>query len=201
MAPRWESIGATAFAVATDGLRVAYYTPEGEEDLRSVARSTKLPVIRLDWILHPLQMVETLRLAACGVNLIVQVLKANVIGLTGFAKPTGMDLIFECVNMQDVRAAEACGAVLFGINLSVGLKLAGIPGAKEQSMKGLIESLPQGAFSIVGASSVKDVRFAKSAGADAILLKYDALENDSQLAGKQPEEVMDIISSILSGDD
>ena len=200
-AQRWESIGATAFGVATD----AYYTPLGEEDLGSVVRATKLPVIRLDWVLHPLQMLDTVRVAACGVNLILQVLKANVMPLVKFGGPEGpckgMDMIFECVNTQDVKIAEACGAVLFGINLSVGLKLASIPGAKEQTMKSLLGSLPQGVFSVVGVKSIDEIRFAKSAGADAIFLKHDALENDPQLAERRPEEVMDMISGILSGDD
>merc|ERR1711988_1055330 len=140
--------------------------------------------MRYDWILSPLQIVETLKAKACGAPLVLQVLRQGTAAMAKFAAPSGMDLIYEVVNVEDVAAADAFGAVLYGINLSIGLKLAGIPGAKEQTMQGLMNSLPQGVFSVVGAESLEEMRFAKYAGADAIFLKHSAFQNDPQLRGK-----------------
>ncbi len=52
LAKLYESGGADALAVPTD----SYDTSTGLADLLAVCRAVKCPVIRRDWILHPLQV-------------------------------------------------------------------------------------------------------------------------------------------------
>lgn len=51
-AKQFEAAGVDAIAVPTD----AADTPTGLADLLAVCRAVKIPVIRRDWILHPLQV-------------------------------------------------------------------------------------------------------------------------------------------------
>lgn len=53
LAKMYEAGGADALAVPTD----LYDTSTGLADLLAVCRAVKCPVIRRDWILHPLQVV------------------------------------------------------------------------------------------------------------------------------------------------
>ena len=52
LAKMYEANGADALAVPTD----SYDTSTGLADLLAVCRAVKCPVIRRDWILHPLQV-------------------------------------------------------------------------------------------------------------------------------------------------
>lgn len=194
----WEAAGADAISVWTD----EEYTPAGEEDLRAVARATKLPVMLCDYVLHPLQLVSALKSGACAAPLVAQILRGQALPtLAGFVRPAGMDVVAECVNAADVKAAEEAGVALYGVGLSVGLSLGGIPGAREQIVRGLLAELPFGAFSLVGvSSSLAEIRQAREAGADAIVLKRSIL-NEGELRGLTPQQVLEAIEPIITGDD
>ena len=155
----------------------------------------------LDWIMHPMQLISALKAGACAAPLVAQVLKGWLGTIATFARPSGMDIVVECVNAQDVEAAEAAGAGVYGMNLSVALTLGGIPGAQRQIIKGLLGSLPFGAFSVVGVSSLDELRFAKYAGADCVLVRRALFEQGGELAGMTQAEVVDVLEPILTGDD
>jgi indole-3-glycerol phosphate synthase len=62
--------GADAIAVHTDEL----YTPDGVSDLMAVCERVEVPVWRLDWCLHPLQLIDTAEAGAAAINIIHGVL-------------------------------------------------------------------------------------------------------------------------------
>lgn len=53
LAKDYEAAGADSLVVPTD----AYDTSTGLADLLAVCRAVRCPVVRRDWILHPLQVV------------------------------------------------------------------------------------------------------------------------------------------------
>ncbi len=87
----------------------------------------------------------------------------------------------------------------FGINLSVGLSLA-LPGFQTDMAKGLLNNMPFGAITLVGAKSSADAQKARLAGADAILLKKEMLVGNGQDA-QDVRQMLDQLVYSLSGDD
>lgn len=94
---------------------------------------------------------------------------------------------------------EKAGVPFFGINLSVGLSLA-LPGFQKDMAKGLLNSMPFGVVTLVGARSAADARQARLAGADAVLLKRDMLCNGANNK-RDVQQMMQQLSYSFSGDD
>ncbi len=105
----------------------------------------------------------------------------------------------QVVNKTEVTRLGDAGVPFFGINLSVGLSLA-LPGFQTDMAKGLLNSMPFGAITLVGAKSCADARKARLAGADAILLKKEMLVGNSQDA-KDVRQMLEQLIYSLSGDD
>ena len=75
---------------------------------------------------------------------------------------------------QELAEAERAGAPLFAVNVSVGLAL---PGVARQVARDLLHALPPGTGSVAGARSVAEAREMRAAGADAVLVRREALED------------------------
>ena len=195
----WADAGVDALAVLAD----EYYTADGEADTREVARAApNLPILSVDWTLHPVQIVDAMRAGAHAVQLVTAVLTAKGVATTqALVRPGGVDTVVEICNDDDRRAAEEAGTVLFGINLTVGLNLKGIPGAKESVTRSLLSSLPLGTYSIVGASTFDAVRRAKWDGADCIILQRAMFEEGGAFQGQRPADVVSSLQDVLNGDD
>ena len=110
-----------------------------------------------------------------------------------------MHSAFQIVNKTEITRLETVGVPFFGINLSVGLSLS-IPGFQKDMAKGLLNSMPFGAVTMVGARSAYDAQQARQAGADAVLLKRDMLcsnVNDKE----DVKQTMQTLRYSFSGDD
>ena len=103
------------------------------------------------------------------------------------------------VNKTEVTRLGDVGVPFFGINLSVGLSLA-LPGFQTDMAKGLLNSMPFGAITIVGAKSASDAVQARLAGADAILLKKEMLTGKGQSRLEVRRMLQQLVYSV-SGDD
>ena len=107
--------------------------------------------------------------------------------------------IAQVVNKTEVNRLGDIGVPFFGINLSVGLSLA-LPGFQTDMAKGLLNNMPQGVITLVGAKSSADAVQARSAGADAFFLKKDMLT----VKGQSRQDVRQLIEQLkysMSGDD
>lgn len=105
----------------------------------------------------------------------------------------------QVVNKTEVTRLGDVGVPFFGINLSVGLSLA-LPGFQTDMAKGLLNNMPQGVITLVGAKSPSDAVQARNAGADAVLLKRDLLT----MKGQSSQDVRQLIEQLkyaMSGDD
>lgn len=103
------------------------------------------------------------------------------------------------MNQTEISRLGEVGVPFFGINLSVGLSLA-LPGFQKDMAKGLLNSMPFGVITIVGARSAADARQARFAGADAVLLKRDMLCNGVN-SKQDVQQMMQQLQYSFSGDD
>lgn len=191
---------AVALAVPTD----EFYSPDGLRDLWMVAQAVRLPVLRRDWILHPLQVAEAKEAGACGViGCISHVLQKGAPLLSGYSAAIGMDAPMEVINLQEVESMAARGVPCFAVNVSVGLSLS-VPGIAGTVAKGVIGQLPFGCYSIAGVRTLDEAREARYAGADALLIKQECIDQWQQVAPPYANSMRDLIEElayITSGDD
>eukprot|EP00242_Pyramimonas_sp_CCMP2087_P012733 CAMPEP_0198199210 /NCGR_PEP_ID=MMETSP1445-20131203/2533_1 /TAXON_ID=36898 /ORGANISM="Pyramimonas sp., Strain CCMP2087" /LENGTH=282 /DNA_ID=CAMNT_0043868979 /DNA_START=195 /DNA_END=1043 /DNA_ORIENTATION=+ len=193
-AAKFQTWGVDAIALQTDLL----HTPDGQADLLAVCERVQIPVLQLDWMLHPIQLIDSAEAGAAGVMLVNGVLSKGTPKMVGFCESLMIDSLVEIVNEKELYAAEAFGVRLFAINVSVGLALGAVPGIRESVASSLVQNLPFGAGSIVGVRSENEARTIRAAGADAILLKREAFE------GLKEHEIRELIGELqymLSGDD
>ncbi len=69
---------------------------------------------------------------------------------------------FQVVNLEELKGMETLGVPFFGMNLGVALSV-GIPGFRTEVATGLINNLPQGASSMMGATSMQEIKQVKPA--------------------------------------
>ena len=109
----YEENGAAALSVLTDGP----YFGGSNEDLARVREATDLPILRKDFTLDPLQVVEARAAGADAVLLIVRILPDPLLGeLLSLAGELGMDALVETHDAAEVDRALAAGARIVGIN-------------------------------------------------------------------------------------
>ena len=66
-------------------------TPSGTGDLFAVCQAVKVPVMRRDWILHPLQIVDTRSAGAAGcIGIVASVMNRATPVLSSFAAAIGI---------------------------------------------------------------------------------------------------------------
>lgn len=109
----YESSGAGAISVLTD----SQYFFGSLADLASVTEAVKIPVIRKDFILDPLQIDEAYAYGASAILLIVRILSAKELtSLHQYAKGLGLSVLVETHNKDEVKTALDSGATTIGIN-------------------------------------------------------------------------------------
>jgi indole-3-glycerol phosphate synthase len=109
----YASAGASALSVLTD----AEYFGGSAEDLEAVCRATPLPVLRKDFTLDPLHVLEARGMGADAVLLIVRILSDQALSsLHARATDLGMSVLVEVHDRVELERALAIGADLVGIN-------------------------------------------------------------------------------------
>jgi indole-3-glycerol phosphate synthase len=177
--------GAAALSVLTDGP----YFGGSMEDLRTAADNCSLPVLRKDFILDEVQLLEARAAGASAVLLIVRVLgTARLRPLLHFSSQLGLDALVEVHTPAELDQALQSEADIVGIN-SRDLDTFRID--VESAWK-LLERVPadQVAVAESGIGGRKDVIEAAAAGADAVLVGT-ALSGSSS-----PEQLLRELSSV-----
>jgi indole-3-glycerol phosphate synthase len=113
VARAYESGGAAALSVLTDRQFFG-----GELDfLVRVREAVRLPVLRKDFVIDPLQVHEARAAGADAILLIVRILSdAQLAGLHGLARELGMDVLVEVHTAGEMERTLAAGCTLAGVN-------------------------------------------------------------------------------------
>lgn len=105
--------GAAALSVLTDGPHFG----GGLEDLRAAREASGLPVLRKDFLIDPLQVVEARGAGADAVLLIARALsRARLAELLEATRELGMDALVEVHDAGELEEALDAGAGVIGVN-------------------------------------------------------------------------------------
>jgi indole-3-glycerol phosphate synthase len=157
--------GATAISVLTDGP----FFGGSVEDLRSAAARVWVPVLRKDFILDELQILEARAAGAAAVLLIVRALsRERLATLLSAAAGQGLDSLVEIHTASELDTALQAGARIIGVN-SRDLDTFRIDTAAAWE---LLRSVPADRVAVAesGMASEEDVIAAAAHGADAVLV-------------------------------
>ncbi|AAC07616.1 indole-3-glycerol phosphate synthase TrpC [Aquifex aeolicus] len=109
----YEKAGAIAISVLTD----EKYFKGSLEDLRNVRESVKLPLLRKDFTVHKVQILEAKAYGADIVLLIVRMLSDKELKeLLDFSEELGLSPLVEVFTLDEAKRALDAGAKIIGIN-------------------------------------------------------------------------------------
>lgn len=139
------------------------------DDLRLVRAATALPVLRKDFVLHPVQIAQARAIGADTVLLIASVLDDPALtDLIAVAADHGMTALVEAHDRDEVMRAAAAGARVIGVNnrdlRTFEVDLATAEGARD--------AIPGDVLAVAesGVTSTDGARRMREAGYDAILV-------------------------------
>ncbi len=109
----YESAGATAISVLTD----REFFRGSLEDLKAVRDTVDLPILRKDFIIDDVQILEAKAYGADTLLLIVRILDSKKLrDLINFSLELGMSPLVEVFSLEEARMALEAGAQIVGIN-------------------------------------------------------------------------------------
>ena len=112
-AKTYQEAGAVAISVLTDG----NYFGGSVEDLKRVSEAVDIPVLRKDFIIDELQILEAKAYGADAVLLIVRALSPERLkDLIAYAYDLGLEPLVEVFSLQEAKLALRSGARVIGIN-------------------------------------------------------------------------------------
>ena len=164
-AERYARHGAAAISVLTDGP----FFGGSLDDLRAAVGRTVVPVLRKDFILDELQIIEARGAGAAAVLLIVRALsQARLAALLGCVADARLEALVEVHTAVELTRALDAGAAVLGVN-SRDLDTFRIDTSAAWTILG---SVPAGSLAVAesGMAAVADVAAAAAAGADAVLI-------------------------------
>lgn len=180
----YEKGGASAVSVLTE----EDYFGGNLDDISRIKSTVNLPVLRKDFILDPIQVLEAKAYGADAVLLIVKILgKGMLQSLLGEAKRYELDCLCEIHAEAEIDIALSCGAQIIGINnrdlntFKIDLDVT----------RRLRPRIPQDIIVVSesGIHSAEDVEIVRDSGVDAILVGTELMQAD---------DVSEKISEILT---
>lgn len=165
LASAYAAGGAAAISVLTN----ASHFGGSLLDLERVTASVGVPVLRKDFILDEVQLLEARAAGASAVLLIVRALaQADLVSLLGAAEALELGVLVEAHTAEELTRALDAGARVIGVNAR-DLDDFTIDVARSLD---LLSRLPGDVIAVAesGMTSVADVERAAGAGADAVLI-------------------------------
>lgn len=160
---------ATGGAAAVSVLTEPRHFGGSLDDLRAVRAAVGLPVLRKDFIIHEIQLLEARAAGASAALLITRALApAALQDLAGAARGLGIEALVEIRDELELERAMACGARVVGVNHRDLETLVIDPAVGER----LLPLVPPTCVAIAesGVRSASDVERVARAGADAVLV-------------------------------
>jgi indole-3-glycerol phosphate synthase len=164
-AQAYERAGATAISVLTEPRHFA----GSPEDLIAVRSAVALPVLKKDFHVEPVQLLEAKALGASAALLIVRALGPEGLGqMMKAADDYGIETLVEIRDERELEWALQHGADTIGINNRNLETLAIDPSTSER----LLKSVPAWTVAVAesGVQSRADMERLATAGADAVLV-------------------------------
>ena len=177
--------GAAAISVLTDGP----YFGGSIEDLRAAARSAPVPVIRKDFVLDEVQILEARAAGAAAVLLIVRALGPRLRPLLDYTERQGLDALVEVHTSGELEVALDAGATIIGVN-SRDLDTFTID---VNTAWKIVARVPSHCIAVAesGMAGRLDVAAAAAAGADAVLI------GTALSAAASPETLLEELSRVV----
>jgi indole-3-glycerol phosphate synthase len=160
-----ERGGAAAISVLTEPT----FFSGSLDDLAAVRSAVALPILRKDFHIDPLQLVEARRASASAVLLIARAMdQPQLLKLMDFATRLGLETVVEVRSEHELERAVAANARIIGVN-SRDLESLEVD---ETVPERLVPMIPPEIIGVweSGVHSAEDVRRAASCGADAVLV-------------------------------
>ena len=157
--------GAAALSVLTDGPHFGGRL----EDLRAAREASGLPVLRKDFVIDPVQVLEGRGAGADAVLLIVRALSESRLGeLLAATRELGMDALVEVHDGAELETAVEAGAGMIGVNAR---DLSSFEIDLDRCEE-LVGRVPAGRVAVAesGIEGPEDVARMGRAGADAVLV-------------------------------
>jgi indole-3-glycerol phosphate synthase len=165
LARSYQAAGAGALSVLTDGS----YFGGSLADLAAARAAVALPVLRKDFTLDPLQVLEARAGGADAVLLIVRILDNGALrALHALARELGMAALVEAHDEEEVERALESGAGILGINNRDLATFTADPGTTLRLLEGVGPEVT--VVSESGIRSRDDVARLAAAGVDAVLV-------------------------------
>jgi indole-3-glycerol phosphate synthase len=164
-ARRYEQGGAAALSILTEPTRFG----GDDADVGRARAATRIPVLRKDFLVHPLQIREARLLGASAALLIARALSpVELETLARAAADCGLEALIEIRDEWELERAITAGATMIGVN-NRNLETLEIDPATSERM---IPLIPPEVVAIAesGVSSRLDVERYAAAGADAVLV-------------------------------
>lgn len=164
-AQRYVEGGAAAISVLTEPSKFG----GSLEDLARVSAAVRVPVIRKDFIVDPVQLWEARAAGASAALLIVRALSPELLPrLVDTARDAGLEVLMEIRDERELERALSVGATVVGVN-NRNLETLVIDPATAPRV---IPAIPQACIAVAesGIQQVADVQAAAAAGADAMLV-------------------------------
>ena len=164
-AQAYELAGAAAISVLTEPEHFA----GSAEDLVAVRSAVRLPVLKKDFHVDPIQLLEAKGLGASAALLIVRALGPDGLGvMMKAAEDYGLETLVEIRDERELELALHHGADMIGINNRNLETLAIDPSTSER----LLKAIPQWVVAVAesGVQSRLDVERVAQAGANAVLV-------------------------------
>ena len=164
-----------AAAYAAGGARAISVLTEPEhfggraEDLAAVRDAVSIPLLKKDFHLDTVQLVEARAFGAAAVLLIARALPpAELLRLAAEARALGLEVLAEVRDERELDVAVRSGAAMIGVN-NRDLETLAIDAATSERILPLV---PRAVVAIAesGVSDIEDVRRMAAAGADAVLV-------------------------------
>jgi indole-3-glycerol phosphate synthase len=178
--------GAAAVSVLTD----REYFGGGRDDLEAVRSAAPVPVLRKDFTIDPLHVIEARAMGADAVLLIVRILSDRALReLHAEASALGMSVLVEVHDAAELERAASIGADLIGIN---NRDLSTFRTDLGTTLE-LVDRVPDGAL-VVSESGIRgpdDVARLGEAGVDAILV------GEALLKSGDPEAAARAMASVI----
>ncbi len=157
--------GAAALSILTEPLRFG----GSDDDVHAARGATTLPILKKDFHVDALQMLEARALGASGALLIARALHpATLRELAAVARGVGLETLVEIRDERELEAALAADAAIIGVN-NRNLETLVIDLATGERLVPLIPADRIAVFES-GVYGVAEVERAAAAGADAVLV-------------------------------
>lgn len=193
LADQYRDGGATCCSVLTD----ANFFGGSEADLEAVRHSVELPILRKDFIVSELDVVDTRLMGADCVLLIAAVLDdVELADFHSLAGEIGLDVLVEVHDEAEADRALGLGAELIGVNQR---DLETFEVDTERAVR-VGSSLPRGVVRVAesGISGPGDIPALVAAGFDAVLVGQSLVSHNDPAGGVR---ALIAAASLGSGDE